>query len=523
MSGKPKSKASGSATLPGSHSHADKDKKAVEAASPAKDKDKKEDKSMIVAPDRDWAAGFAANDPNKFISIAYKWRLLTNSDPKRDFVFTVSQPGAGNNASKRRKGAGGGRIYDPTKKFVNCCFAKDKESGWQAQLVTPLMDVMNASLGFGNWAGDPKNKGRQYLKSTFKEAEKTICGSAQGWEGIECDDLGRNKLFMNFVEKDYQMAEQLAQLMLTERRDLNEKYVDTVYEDTVNAEALSLKMRFDTVVGVWEGQVEEKKMSQEEYRANVAKARKQYLILSDGEVDKKALRDQIPFDKVLKRFMDDYYTPALKKRASDGMEYMTFQTKVFRSATDKEIKEGPVFPNELCKVVYDESGKTGKPMDRKLVYNQHKWDFMAQWGKSQAVVGDEKQRQADMLDDFNRPLDAHSKIALVYTLKIFTQSPQNTFGFHRQFTDIILLRGPTKEEVERAKAAQGSRVSESDKMPVPGAEAHRLTDLSTKVFDTPDGATLKHMKELIAMQAKLEVQNGGGSSTQTQGKRKRDD
>lgn len=498
MSSKQKRKApEPSATQPGSHSKASVDKKHVDVpvASPKKDYPVVADGKEEKKGERDWAAGFKEGDVNKFIALVYKYRLLILIDPRRDLIFMVAQPGAaqaeGKNNNKRRKAK---RNWDPNKKFVNCCYVKDKENGWQMTAVWPLSNVMTASLGFGNWAGDPKNKGKDYLKQNIKDAEKTICLDASpfyhlkddGTEDydrpmVELDSTHRNKHFMDACAKDRQMAEQLALFMLTERPDLNQKYVDAAYADTANKQAAALKMKYDAMVGVWEGQVEEKKMTIDEFKLNKAKARKQLVIGDDDEVDMVGVRQKLQVEDVLKHFMDEYYTPQVKKRASDGKEYITFQTKVTRSATEDEIKKGPFFANELCKVIYDESGKSGSPKDRKLVYNQHKWDFMSQWGKTEAKVGDEKQRQADMQDDFNRNLDPCSKCALVYQLKIFTQSPQTTFGFHRQFTDIILLRGPTKEEVARIKASQGSRVNEADKMQVPGAAPHQLTELSTKV------------------------------------------
>lgn len=503
------SSSSGSATQKGSKSNSNKEKKMlpqpVPGASPKKDqsemdtsadeehkpaqpdgKDSKQTTALQANPaagERDWTAGFAEGDINVFLSRVYKWRLVVNiTDPRVDLCFTVDEPGK-QQANKRRKG-GSTRVYDADMKFVNCKFTKDKEGGWQAQLVFPLSDVMTAQLGLGSWAEDPKNRGRLYMKKNFKEAEKTICLSAQGFKGVEVDEQGRNKMWLKAAEVDKKMAEQLVLFLLEERSDLCQKYVDEAYETTLASEAAQLKMKYDTSINIWENQVSDKKMSNEEYKVEIAKARKHFMIGPDDQVDMEALNEKLPMAKVVEKFMKDHYTPQIKKRKSDGMEYMAFTAKVFRYATDKELKDGPVFPNELCKKVFDESAKHGK---RPMVYNNHKWDFMSQWGKKkdkdeEKKEVDAKQREADMLKDFDRPLDPYTKVALVYTLKIFvSENVSKRVGFHRNFDTIIHYRNPTTEEISRAKAAQSSRISDADKWVVPDAEAHCLTDLSTKV------------------------------------------
>ena len=576
MSSKSK-KAGGSATQAGSHSKSAAEKKVVKVpgSSPkkavpvrmdtsgdeldSKHSDGKEVKTHKAPKDekkvldvssssgeRDWSAGFRSGDVNLFISKVYKWRFIININPKTDLIFTVDEPGK--NQNKRRKGKGGGWKGDADAKFVNCKFTKDKDGGWSAQIVTPICNVMTASLGMGDWEADPRNKGKMYLKKNFRECNKTICLDATGFEAVELDEMGRNKSFMTMAEKDKAIAEQLALFMLTERTDLNKDYVEKAYEDAIAAEALQLKMKFDTAVNIWREQEAAGKMTNEEYWANVAKAQKQYLIKTKDdkgeeikggdEVDLEVVNDQLDISKPIKIFMKEHYTDQLKKRQSDGVEYMAFQAKVFRAANEKEIKN-PTFFNQLCKRVWDETGFNGKP---KLVYNTHKWDFMSQWGKAKVDIQlcgeckdkDAKERDADCkackalqaaeaLKDYERPLDPMSKVALVYTLKIFTESPQSTFGFHRNFTDIIFFRTPNPGEVSKIKASQGSRVSEADKLFVPGAGAYTMTELSTKVFED-DPKLLQELSERIALEAKMDTKNqpqaGSGSGpTQTKGKR----
>jgi hypothetical protein len=491
-------------------------RKGAPGAAPSVSEEKARIANEAIA-NKKWDEGYTKGNVNIFISLAYKWRFILNMDPRRDLVFTVTRPAT----NKRRRG--GKKAADIV--FVNCKFVKDAEGGWNAEICYAVSDVMSGDLGFGNWAQDPKNKGKDFLKARFQEAQKTICISARYFTAkdekgnelkvIDQDEKGRNKNFMDSAAKEKQIAEHLVEKILRNEdgENISAEYTSSVRAECLAAEASERQMKYGTSKQIWADNVTDGKMTEQEYNTKLDLKKAELLIVdakdADGndveEVDLEALETKLDEKKLVAAFMKRHYTPSMKHRKADGMEYLTFQAKVFRKETAKEAKEGkPVFAHPLCKAVYDATGK--KEGEAKLVYNQHKWENMADWGKTEAKTGAStpEERKAAMAKDFDRSLDQHTKVALVCTLGVFVQSPQKTVGFRKEFNRIIVYQNPTAEDVQDVKAQQGSRVQEADKLQVPGASEHAATEISKPVV-VKAAADVERMARSVRLQVEQEA------------------
>lgn len=485
-------------------------RKGAPGAAPSVSEEKARIANEAIA-NKKWDEGYTKGNVNIFISLAYKWRFILNMDPRRDLVFTVTRPAT----NKRRRGKKTADIV-----FVNCKFVKDAEGGWNAEICYPVSDVMSGDLGFGNWAQDPKNKGKDYLKARFQEAQKTICISARYFTAkdekgnelkvIDQDEKGRNKNFMDAAAKERQIAEHLVEKILRNEdgENVSEEYTASVRAECLAAEGAERLMKYGTSKQIWADNVTDGKMTEQEYNAKVNQKKTELLIVEgeDGDsVDLEALETKMDEKKLVAAFMKRHWTPSLKHRKADGMEYLTFVAKVFRKETAKEAKEGkPVFAHPLCKAVYDATGK--KEGEAKLVYNQHKWENMADWGKTEEKksAATPEDRKASMNKDFGRSLDQHTKVALVCTLGVFVQSPQKTVGFRKEFNRIIVYQNPTAEDVQDVKAQQGSRVQEADKLAVPGASEHAATEISKPVVVNA-AADVERMARSVRLQVEQEA------------------
>lgn len=464
-------------------------------------------------PDAIYTKGIPNTDVNYFVAKTFKYRYAKNTKPGVDLLYVVDGPGVQQPANKKRKTTWYGN--DPNRLFVNAKFKKDIESedgGWNAQLVSPVCDVMMADLGLGNWASSQRNKGKdvKLLKKHFKEAKRTILLTARPFEAVEKDESGRNKEWVEFTKADRKMAEALVTMIFKEYPQLAQACVDKTKTAVETQVATWNKAKFDGRIDSNAELVTEGKMTAAEFKAKQESLRKTFMMLPDDTPDMDLIKKTIKVEQYVERFMKDYYTNPIKKHKKTGIEYISFEQKVCRNANQNEMKNPPTFTSRLEKQLWDSTGNTGKPADKKQVVVKTRWNFMSSWGKkAQEQKLTPEQKQAALLKDHERNLDVRSKVALGYSLScFFPTAGVEKCGFHRSFHEIIFYRAPTPAEIAETKAASGDRVADEDKEFVPGAGLVQTTELTKAVWDE-DPALLEFYESQIAKQATEEKETPG--------------